>query len=137
MTGEMNSSSTEPRQIRLFGLVALCFFGLLAGLGLWRGRPVPAVFFGILATVGLLCLTLPGPAAPLYRAWTAAAHRIGVALTVVMLTLAYYLVITPAGWLKRIFGGRPLPMRPDPDRESYWQDRSEPVQPVERFTKRY
>jgi hypothetical protein len=137
MTGEKSSSSTEPKEIRRFGIAALVFFGLLAGLGIWRAKPVPAVFFGILAAVGFLCLVLPGPAAPLYRAWMAVAHRIGAALTTVVLTLAYYLVITPAALIKRIFGGRPLSLRPDPERESYWLDRDEPAQPVERFSKRY
>ena len=137
MTGEKNSSSTERREVRRFGIAALAFFGLLAGLGIWRAKPVVAAVFGVLAAVGLLCLTAPGPAAPLYRAWMAVAHRIGTVVTTVVLTLAYFLVITPAALIKRIFGGRPLPLRPDPELESYWVERSEPAQPVERFPKRY
>ncbi|MGD8366909.1 MAG: hypothetical protein PVG78_04645 [Desulfobacterales bacterium] len=137
MTGEKTSSSTEPREVRRFGLAALVFFGLLAGLGIWRAKPLVAAVFGALAAVGFLLLALPGPAAPLYRGWMAVAHRIGKTVTTLVLTLAYFLVITPAALIKRIFGGRPLPLRPDPKRESYWLDRSEPAQPAERFPKRY
>jgi hypothetical protein len=137
MTGKTNLSSTDPAEVRRFGIAALAFFGLLAGLGVWRARPVLAAVFGTLAALGLLCLALPGPAAPLYRIWMAGARRIGAAVTTVVLTMAYYLVITPAALIKRIFGGRPLPMRPNPAQETYWRDRSEPAQPAERFSKRF
>jgi hypothetical protein len=55
----------------------------------------------------------------------------------VLLTLAYFLVITPSAWLKRLFGGRPLPVRPNPKVSSYWTEREEAAQPRERFLKRF
>jgi hypothetical protein len=58
-------------------------------------------------------------------------------VTGLMLTLAYFLVITPAAWLKRIFGGRPLPLKPDREASSYWVEREEAAQPRERFLKRF
>jgi hypothetical protein len=61
----------------------------------------------------------------------------GSKVTLVMLGIIFYFVITPAALLKRIFGGRPLPIEPDPDAETYWVTRSEPAQPAERFPKRF
>ena len=58
-------------------------------------------------------------------------------ITTLILALAYYLVITPAALIKMLFGGRPLPIKPDKKALSYWVDRTEPVQPKERFIKRY
>ena len=133
----MNSSSTEPAAVRRFGLVAALLFGGLAGFGLWRGKPVPAALFGVLFMAGMFCLALPGPAAPVYRAWMAVAHRIGTGVTTVLLTVAFYGVITPAALVKRVFGGRPLPLRPDPNLPTYWRERSDPFQPRDRFTKRF
>jgi hypothetical protein len=54
-----------------------------------------------------------------------------------MLTAVYWVVITPTALLKRLLGGRPLPLRPDRGALSYWIERSEPAQPRERFSKRY
>ena len=74
---------------------------------------------------------------PEYAIWKKIAYfliRIVVALT---LTLAYYLLITPVALIKRLFSGRPLPVKPDRDALSYWVARDEPVQPKERFLKRY
>lgn len=137
MTGEKNLSSTEPKEVRRFGLAAFTFFGILAGIGIWRSKHYMGGLFGSLAAIGFFCLVFPAQAAPLYRTWMALARRIGAGVTTITLTLAYYLMITPAALIKRIFGGRPLPMRPDPEQKSYWQKRSEPAQPAERFPKRY
>lgn len=133
----MNSSSTDVREIRKFGAVAVVFFGSLTGLAFWKQKLALKAIFGLLALTGLGLLLLPGPLSPVYRAWMKAAHLIGRTMTIVMLTLAFYLVITPAGLIKRVFGGAPLPLEPDRSASSYWVARKEPAQPRERFRKRY
>jgi hypothetical protein len=50
---------------------------------------------------------------------------IGRVITTIILTLSYYLVITPAALIKRVFGGRPLPLKPDKNVFSYWASREE------------
>jgi len=137
MAGATTSSSTDTGQIRRFGLIATVFFGTLAGLGLWRAKLFPLFFFGLLALLGLSLALAPEPMRPIYDKWLKVAHFIGRMVTTVMLTLAYYLVLTPAAFLKRIFGGRPLPLKPDPGAITYWVARSEPAQPKERFVKRF
>jgi carbamoyltransferase len=57
--------------------------------------------------------------------------------TDLMLTALFYLVITPAALIKRIFGGRSLPLKPDKNVSTYWVTRPEPAQPKERFQKRF
>ena len=54
-----------------------------------------------------------------------------------ILTIVYYLVLTPVALIKYLFGGRPLPVKPDKNTSSYWVARDEPEQPKERFLKRY
>ncbi|MGD9034830.1 MAG: hypothetical protein PVH02_19335 [Desulfobacteraceae bacterium] len=137
MSGEMTSSSTDKKEIRKFGIIAFVFFGCLCALGLWRQKPVAIYLFGVLSLLGMGFIWLPSPLKPVYDAWLRIAHLIGRAVTIVMLTLAYYLVITPSALIKRIFGGRPLPIRPDKELASYWVTRPEPAQPKERFIKRF
>ena len=125
------------KDIRKFGLIALIFFGSLCTLGLWTKKPVPTYLFGSLSVLGLGFILIPNRLRPVYSAWLKIAHVIGRIITTLMLTLAYYLVITPAALIKRLFGGRPLPMKPDKKATSYWVTRTEPAQPKERFLKRY
>jgi hypothetical protein len=117
--------------------VALLFFGALCGLAVWREKAILSWLFGCLGLIGAALALLPSRTGPLYRGWLKVAHLVGKVVTTSILSLAYYLVITPSAWLKRLFGGRPLPWRPDRQAASYWVERQEPAQPRERFVKRY
>jgi len=123
--------------IRKFGVVALVFFGALCGIGLWMQKPLPIYLFGFLSILGLGFILIPMQLRPVHDAWLRIAHFLGKIFTMLVLTLAYYLVITPSALIKRLFGGRPLPVKPDKGASSYWVARTEPVQPKERFIKRY
>ena len=127
----------SEKEIRKFGLIAFIFFGSLCGLGLWADKPVPTYLFGSLSLLGLGFILIPNRLRPVYNAWIKVAHVIGRVITTLVLALAYYLVITPSALIKRIFGGRPLPLKPDKEAKSYWVTRTEPAQPKERFLKRY
>jgi hypothetical protein len=137
MPGEMNLNSIKPKEIRKFGAIALVFFGCLFTLGLWKDKIIPTYLFGFLSGLGLGFVVAPTPLKPVYAAWIRTAHFIGKNITRLILILMYYLVITPAGLLKRLFGGAPLPTRPDREVTSYWVARAEPTQPRDRYIKRF
>jgi hypothetical protein len=133
----MTVDSAEPREIRKFGLVAFFFFGCLCATGIWRDKIIITYFFGAMSVLGMGLILFPAPLKPLYAAWLKIAHIIGRIVTIVVLSLAYYLVIAPSALIKRLLGGRPLPIKPDKEASSYWVNRNESAQPKERFLKRY
>ena len=133
----MNSNLTEPSDIRKFGLIALIFFGGLCTLGIWTQKAIPTYIFGCLAALGIAFVLFPANLTFIYLRWMKVAQFVGKAFTTLILALAYYLVITPAALLKRIFGGTPLPTKPNEELSSYWVTRTEPAQPLERFIKRF
>ena len=133
----MISYSTDTKEIRKFGLIAFIFFGCLCTLGVYLHKPIPAYLFGGLTILGLGFIVIPVQLKPVYVAWLEIAHFIGKIITILILTLAYYLVITPSALLKRIFGGAPIPTKPGKNINSYWVKRTETAQPRERFLKRY
>ena len=133
----MSLNSTDTKQIRTFGLIALLFFGCLCALGIWFEKPLPTYLFGTLSTLGLGFILLPHQLRPVFVAWLRIAHFLSRVVTALILTLAYYLVITPAALIKRIFGGTPLPIKPDKNASSYWVDRKEAAQAKEQFLKRF
>ncbi len=125
------------KETRKFGTIAFFFFGCLIGISYWRNHEILMWFFGILCTFGFLIILLPKQLSFLHKGWMAVGHFIGTTITTVLMSIAYYLVITPFGFLKMIFGGKPLPLKPDKNCNSYWIKRTEPAQPKERFIKRY
>lgn len=136
-SGVMNSNSTDNKHVRKFGVVALIFFGSLCALGLWMKKPLPICLFGFLSILGFGFILIPTQLRPVHAAWLKIAHFLGKIFTMLILTLAYYLVITPSALIKRLFGGLPIPTKPDKNASSYWVVRTEPAQPKERFSKRY
>ena len=133
----MNSNSTENKDIRKFGIIAFVFFGFLCALGIWAGKTIPIYLFGALCILGMGFLIIPGLMRPVYQGWLKFAHSIGRVITSIVLTFGYYLVITPFGLIKRLFGGVPLQRTQNRDVPTYWVVREVPLQPKERFLKRY
>jgi hypothetical protein len=133
----MNSNSTDPKEIKKFGWVGLIFFGSLFSLCVWLKKPFAPYIFGVLAILGAGFVIIPMRMTRVYSVWLLITRLIGRVITTIMLSLGFYLVITPAGMIKRLFGGRPLPIKPNRDAATYWVKRKEPAQPKERFIKRY
>ena len=106
---------------RKFGLLVGGAF-LLVGALFWRRGHIAASYAAL--TLGAL-LVLAGLAAPtrlgpVYRAWMALALVISKVTTPIFMSAIWYLVLTPAGFLVRLFGHRPLAHARD---SSYWQSR--------------
>ena len=98
---------------------------------------MPFYLFGLLSSMGLGFLMIPNTLRPVYLSWMKIAHFLGKVFTTLILVIAYYLVITPSALIKRLFGGAPLPVKPDRKSSSYWVTRAEPGQPKEQYIKRY
>ena len=130
-------NSTDTKQIRKFGLIALIFFGCLCALAIWLEKSLPTYLFGTLFTFGLGFIIFPQQLRPVFGAWLKISDFLGKVITTLTLALAYYLVITPAALIKRKFGGTPLPIKPDKNVSSYWVTREEAVQSKEQFLKRF
>ena len=133
----MRSNSTDIKKIRQFGLVALIFFGCLSGVGWFTGKLLLACFFTLLALIGAGFVIAPGPLSPVYAGWLKISAFLGKTVTVIILTLAYFLVITPYALILRLLGGRTLPLKPDKTVSSYWVRRTEPAQQKVQFFKRF
>jgi hypothetical protein len=123
--------------IRKFGIVAFLFFGTLCAIAVLRDKEYIRYFFGTLSLLGLLFILLPNLMRPVYDGWLKITHFIGKTITAIMMSLAYFLIITPTALIKRILGRRPIKIKPDKNAPTYWVTRTEPAQPKERFIKRY
>ena len=83
----------------------------------------------VLALVGLL---LPAAARAFHDAWMRLASALGYVNSRVLLTLMYYLVLTPYGFIMRLAGRDPLRRRGKRG-ESYWIGRKTTRQTREQF----
>ena len=135
---DLEELSTTTRDLRKFGLLVGGVFLLLGGWALFRHKPA----WPYLVTPGVLlvvpALALPRALKPVYLAWMALAFTLGVIVSTVILTVFYFIVITPLGVAGRLFGKDFLSEKLDPRARSYWlpRDRSTVRQPAD-YEKQY
>jgi hypothetical protein len=111
-----------PAEGRKFGLLVGGAF-LVLGVLLWRRTHVVGASIALVLAIGLIAGGLVAPArlGPVYNGWMALAKVISKVTTPVFMGALFFLVLTPAGLLVRLFGHRPL-SRPQ-GTGTYWQSR--------------
>lgn len=111
-----------PRELRKFGIAMIVGFGLLAALAyFWWHRPTVAlVFAGIGVVAGGLGLSGTRAAMLVYLPWMAIAFVLGNIMSRVLVTLFFFVVITPMGLIMRVVGRDALQRKNR--RTSYWHD---------------
>jgi hypothetical protein len=116
------SARLTPAEGRKFGLLVGGAF-LVIGLLLWRRARVTEGRVALVLAVALIAagLAVPGRLGPVYRGWMALAQVISKVTTPLFMGAIYFLVLTPAGLLVRLFGHRPL-TRPR-GAGTYWKSR--------------
>jgi hypothetical protein len=94
------------KEDRRFGFVVGSAFGLLgAVLFFWRHRVAAgSAFAGLGALLVVLALVAPVLLAAPHRLWMAFARGMGRVNTAVFLSIIFFLVLTPLGFLMRILG---------------------------------
>ena len=117
---ELQQLTKTPRELRKFGLLVGGVFALLGAWFLFRHKS----YWPFLLTPGAL-LILFGLLAPrllkgVYVAWMALAFFLGLVVSTLILTLCYFLLITPLAFLGRIVRKDFLSVKLDPAAASYW-----------------
>ncbi len=131
----------DRKTLRNFGVVV---GGVLAGVALylvWMAGWEPSAVSTTLGAIGGLLLLLgmlaPRLLGPAYPVWMALALVLGTVMTAVLLTLVFYLVVTPIGLLMRAVGKDPMHRTPDASQETYWIERTPESHAVKRMEKFY
>ena len=107
---------------RRFALTLAGAFALIALIALWRERDWIARSAGAIAAILLVSgMVIPGTLGPLERGWMKFAHALSRVTTPIFMGIVYFVVLTPAGFIRRTFGSNPLvhPL----DGGTYWRDR--------------
>jgi len=116
----MSLFKQTKRELRKFGLTMACAFAVFGGLFLWRAKPVWPYLFGVAAFFLIFGLLIPKALAPVEWAWMKMAHLLGQVMTRVILSLAFYLAVTPLGLIMKLFGKDMLHRQFDKSASTYW-----------------
>jgi len=127
----------EGKQSRKTALVVATVLALLSVWNVYRHRPlVAAVLAGVAICLALIGLLLPSWAVRFHRIWMMLAAGLGYVNSRILLSLVYFLVITPFGCVRRLIGRDPLDRR-GPARDGYWERRPVARQSKEQFERAF
>ena len=131
---DINWKPTD-RQLREFAVASLVAAGLVGGLLWWKigDNRISPVLWALGPIVALVGLVAPRAIRWLFLALTLAAFPIGMVIGFVLLSLTYYLVVTPIGLCFRLLRRDLLDRSLDRETSSYWIKRPPRRQPGRYF----
>jgi len=111
------------KELRKFGLTMGIFLGLLGGLSWWRANDYYSYLFIFSIAFLLFGLAVPMLLKPIHKIWMTLAILMGWLMTRVILSVLFYLVVTPVGLLARLLGKDFCGLELRSNTDSYWRPR--------------
>ena len=121
---EFKHIKETKKELRKFGLTVGSVLAAIAILLLYFEKP-SAIYFAVIG--GLLILfgaLFPQLLKPLNRIWMGLAIILGFIMSRVILTVLFYLVLTPIAILAKIVGKKFMVLKYDKSAETYWEKRT-------------
>ncbi|MDP6467537.1 MAG: SxtJ family membrane protein [Pirellulaceae bacterium] len=117
-----------PKELRVFAVLQLIFFAIIAGL---LHQRMAATGWATTIVVGAAIVAVTGLFKPMwlrtmYVVWMAAVFPIGFVVSHILMAIVFFLVVMPIGLIMRLVGRDPMHRKLDHDAETYWHPRTPP-----------
>jgi hypothetical protein len=133
----LNKLDHSTSALKKFAITMAIALGVLATLVFFLGSHPERAYW--LAGIGLLFLLFglifPQALKPVHVLWMTIALFLGFFMSRILLTVLFFLVITPIGLLMRLFGKDLLDKNLQTDRKSYWLKREKKANAPEQYEK--
>jgi len=110
---------------------------IIAGFLFWSGKESLQILFTLGAVLLILGFTIPVILKPIYWIWMIFATILGWFMTRLILSLLFYVVITPIGLISRLFGKQFIELKWNKRNSTYWNYRSGGVFEKEKYEKQF
>ena len=120
-------------ELRWFGLIVLALFGMIGAVVAWQTGASWVPFAVIGAVLCAVYYAVPPIRRPAYITFMYAVLPIGWVVSHLLFGVIYFLVLTPIGFVGKLFGRDPLRLERDPNAATYWIDREPTRDPLRYF----
>ena len=124
MLEEIKNIKSEKSDLRKFGITIGVILLIIAGFLFWKEKESFQILLTFGVTFCILGIAIPFILKPIYWVWMIFATILGWIMTRVILSLLFYIIVTPIGLIPRFFGKQFLELRWDKSKESYWNFRT-------------
>ena len=134
----MTRQQDTAKQARRFSWMLLVIGSALASFSLWRGHTTRAeIAFGVGALAPLLAYLAPKVWLAFFAKWMKLAEVLSWVSTRVILTVFFFLILTPYAAFLRLIGKAPLDLKWKDGRTTYWIDKPEMKPDLQRYHRAY
>ena len=135
---EISQIKSGKKELREFGLTIGIILVILGVVALWRSKgPETLSFLSLGALFITLGFALPDLLKPLQKVWMSLAIVLGFFVSRIILTILFYLILTPMSLIARLLKKDVLDQKVDTTRSSYWLDREEATKNKESYENQY
>ena len=137
MFDEIKHIKTGKTELRSFGVTIGIILLLVAGFLFYKEKESFQIFLYIAGTFIGLGLIIPIILKPIYIVWMVFAVVLGWFMTRVILSLLFYVIITPIGLVMRTFGKDFLDIKKQAVKGSYWNQRDSNFEKNQNYEKQF
>ena len=136
MIEEIKNIPNSNRDIRSFGITMGIILFIISGLLMYYNKEIYQIIVIIALTFVGLGLIIPVVLKPIYFVWMTFATILGWVMTRVILSIVFYLILTPIGLFTRLVGEDFLSLK-KVDLNSYWNHRNSAVELNQDYEKQF
>ena len=124
------SESTSHAEIKMgsergFGWVFSAVFAIITAYVFYKSGKLLYWTLAVAVVFALITIIKPALLKPLNVLWFKFGILLGHIIAPLAMMIIFFLVITPIGFLMRLFGKDSLRLKRNPDQDSYWVPRSQ------------
>tara|TARA_B100001250_G_scaffold411494_1_gene440282 strand:+ start:3377 stop:3790 length:414 start_codon:yes stop_codon:yes gene_type:complete len=137
MFEEIKKIKTSKKDIRNFGITIGIVLLVIAGLLFYKEKDSFQIFIYLSGSFFGLGIIFPVLLRPIYISWMIFSIVLGWFMTKLILSLIFYLVITPIGLILKIIGKDLLELKKQEVNESFWNLRNSEFQQNQNYEKQF
>ena len=137
MFEEIKNIKTGKKDIRSFGITFGIIFLIIAGFLYYKEKDSFQLFIYLAGSFSSLGIILPIILKPFYMIWMIFAVILGWFMTKVILSLLFFLVVTPIGLVLKIMGKDLLELKKQEVQGSYWNMRESKKEQNQNYEKQF
>jgi|TARA_Y100000310_G_C20294571_1_gene628745 hypothetical protein len=137
MIDEIKNIKIEEMDLRKFGIIVGTVLLIFVGLLLWKEKESFQLFLAIGIFLFVAGIAIPVILKPFYWLWMVFATILGWFMNRVILSLLFFVILTPIGLIARLFGKQFLGLKMDHSKQSYWNMKTAETSNIQNYEKQY
>tara|TARA_Y100001935_G_scaffold250594_1_gene250987 strand:- start:934 stop:1347 length:414 start_codon:yes stop_codon:yes gene_type:complete len=137
MLEEIKNIKKGEKEVRIFGITIGIILLVVAGFLLYKEKDSFPSFIYIAGSFISLGFLIPIVLKPIYLAWMIFAVILGWFMTRIILSLLFFLVVTPTGLLIKMMGKDLLELKKQEVQGSYWNVRDSNKEQNQNYEKQF